>query len=177
MRKESANWSYWMAHENVDLGLSVNWAACNLGACAADDCGDYYANCQTECLDYYHPDEIELHADEAGDTASAKWGMPWRLPTRDELQELVDNCDWQKAERNGHGGYLVTSRINGNSIFLPAAGCRREGDLEDCGLEGYYWSSTQDSDLAFALCFNDAGVYVFSIEKAYGRSVRPVCPK
>lgn len=56
--------------------------------------------------------------DECDDVAHVKWGGNWRMPTTDDFYELIDECDWTWE----NGGYLVTSKHNGNSIFLPAAG-------------------------------------------------------
>lgn len=111
------------------------------------------------------------------DVACNKWGSPWRLPTDAELCELEDNCTWEWTTRNGHNGYKVTSKKNGNSIFLPAAGLSDGTSSSDQGSEGYYWSASS-SELyphqAYCIFFyeGDRGVgYYF---RNHGYSVRPV---
>lgn len=86
----------------VDLGLSVKWATCNVGARSPEEHGEYYA----------YDDALQLEKDGK------------RLPSKLEFRELIDNCDWTWTTRNGVNGYKVTSRKNDNSIFLPAAGVR-----------------------------------------------------
>ena len=112
------------------------------------------------------------------DAARYNWGGKWRLPTADEFQELVDNCTWTWGKYGGHKGYKVTSKKNGASIFLPAAGCRHGSSLYDAGEASSYWSSTpyykgstQNSYfLRFSSGYHDVGQYY----RLYGRSVRPV---
>lgn len=111
-------------HEYVDLGLSVLWATCNVGATKPEEYG------------------IFSPWGEVNDVNSdVQWRNNWRVPTRDEFRELCSNCTLKWITINGHNGYLFTAD-NGNSIFLPAAG-NREGDLYywDENRYGYYWSS------------------------------------
>ena len=105
----------------VDLGLSVKWATCNMGASSPSSYGNYYAW-----------DDPAL--------AIMRSGI-WRLPTRDEWLELRNNCKWTWTTLNDINGYMVTG-ANGNSIFLPAAGCRNGTKLMVAGEIGHYWSST-----------------------------------
>jgi uncharacterized protein (TIGR02145 family) len=87
------------------------------------------------------------------DVARKKWGSTWRLPTKVEFDELLHGCAWQWTTLRGKNGYKVTSKKNGNSIFLPAAGwyydTRRCGEGENC----YYWSSTPDDSKNKYACF------------------------
>ena len=110
------------------------------------------------------------------------WGGNWRIPTKEEFQELIDKCEWKKKVIYGNRGYEIISKINGNRIFLPAAGCRIEDNLEGEELYGYYWSSTLDESdprLAYILNFGVEKGRSYKNHKSLryiGRCVRPVCP-
>lgn len=119
----------------------------------------------------------------ADDAATAKLGSPWRMPTRDEINELLDNCTWTWTTQDGKNGYEVKG-TNGKSIFLPAAGWRRSSELDDAGSWGDYWSSSLSaaySDYARGLYF-DSGGHDWSYGNYYyyyryfGFTVRPVRP-
>ena len=183
-------------HEYVDLGLpsGLKWATCNVGANKPEDYGDYFAwgetmtketyteyNCPT-----YGLSKSELqsqgYVDSEGnitsqyDTARAKWGGKWRMPTKAELQELLDKCTWSLMSQNGVEGYKVTGP-NGNSIFLPAAGLRDGSSLDLAGSYGYYWSSTPvdfNDSIANDLYFSSSLLLMNSHYRYYGQSVRPV---
>ena len=117
--------------------------------------------------------------DAADDAAIAKLGSPWRMPTKDEIQELIDNCTWTETTQDGVNGYEVKSKKNGNSIFLPAAGCRGGSELYDAGSQGCYWSSLLDtagSDYVYVLSFNSGSPSWFGGYRYCGCSVRPVRP-
>ena len=179
--------------EYVDLGLSVKWATCNVGASKPEEYGDYFAwgetttkdtystsNCPTYGLDIsqlqsqgYIDSEGNLTAQY--DAAFSNWGGSWRMPTESEMQELLNKCNWKWKKQNGVKGYKVTGP-NGNSIFLPAAGCRIGSSLDDAGSHGRYWSSTPLSDyhLAYRLNFDSGGHYASNTYRGYGYSVRPV---
>ena len=95
--------------------------------------------------------------------------------SRDELRE---KCKWKWAIVNGVKGYKVTSKKNGNSIFLPAAGYRYGTNLNYSGSYGYYWSGSLGesySDGAYRLGFNSGRCGWLYGNRYYGRSVRPVC--
>ena len=112
----------------------------------------------------------------ADDAATAKLGSPWRMPTLDEIKELLDNCTWTWTTQDGKNGYEVKG-TNGNSIFLPAAGYRRSSELNGAGSKGDYWSSSfstacsaYDRDLTFV-----SGARGWSDDsRYYGFTVRPV---
>ena len=57
--------------------------------------------------------------------AAKQLGRPWRMPTEKEIVELVLLCEWTPMTIHGREGFLVVSRYNGNSIFLPATGIKR----------------------------------------------------
>ena len=110
-------------HDFIDLGLSVNWATCNLGS-------NY---------PYYRGTLYELSMEYQGDTATALWGKDWRMPTKEEFQELMDSCSWEFD--NNNQGFIVTGR-NGNSIFLPAGGFKSgDHDYLNYGSGVYLWGS------------------------------------
>ena len=169
-------------HEYVDLGLSVKWATCNVGANAPEAYGDYFAWGEISPKSSYsssnysysnNPSTLPMSAD----AANANWGGTWRMPTRAEKDELRTQCTWTWTTQNGVKGYTVTSRTNGNSIFLPAAGYHYNSDLFNAGSSGYYWSSSVDySELACNLGFNVSYVGWDYYNRHYGRSVRPVLP-
>ena len=135
-------------HEYVDLGLSVKWATCNVGATSPEDFGHYFAWGETSPKDEYTEDNCSTcgkqMSDIAGnaqyDAATANWGGDWRMPTKAEQEELLNNCTWTWTTQNGVNGYNVKGP-NGNSIFLPAAGSRKSS-LYGAGSGGGYWGST-----------------------------------
>ncbi len=115
----------------------------------------------------------------AHDAATAHLGAPWRMPTSDEIQALVDNCTTTWITTNGVSGRLVTGKGNyaNRSIFLPAAGYGNDSSLYCPGSYGRYWSSTpfpDDSYNAWSLFFSSSNFYRIFSSRCYGRSVRPV---
>ncbi len=138
-------------HEFVDLGLSVMWATCNIGADSPSDYGDYFAWGETEPKSEYTEENSVTYGKSMGsiagnpqyDAATANWGGTWRMPTNDEIDELIDKCKLTWIKQNGVRGCKVTGP-NGNSIFLPAAGGCEGTSLEDAGQYGGYWSATSD---------------------------------
>ena len=189
--------------EAVDLGVSVKWATCNIGATKPEDYGNYYAwgeittkstydwstykyaNGSNDALTKYCNNSSygnngftdELTTLEAGDDAATQnWGGNWRMPTIDEWQELIDKCTWTWTTKNSVNGYEVKA-TNGNSIFLPAAGCRYSDELDGAGSDGYYWSSslyTYGPDNAQLVYFYSDYHSTYFYYRGYGRSVRPV---
>ena len=191
-------------HEYVDLGLSVKWATCNVGATTPEEYGNYYAWGETEpkttydwntykwCNGSYDTqtkyctsgrygtvdDKTVLEL--ADDAARANWGGAWRMPTDAEWTELRENCTWTwTSDYNGTGvkGRIVTSNNNGNSIFLPVAGYRDDNNLGYAGNTGFYWSSslcTDGSDYAWYVYFSSDYVKRKNTYRYYGLSVRPV---
>ena len=193
-------------HALVDLGLSVKWACCNVGATKPEEYGGYYAWGETEeKSDYsnwsnykygYYDEEWRSFVskycsnenygsvdnkttlDASDDVARVKWGGSWRMPTKEEIEELRDKCKWEGDVLNGVNGVRVTG-LNGNSIFLPTAGYRRGNDLRYEGSEGHYWSASlvEGGCLnAWDFYFYNNGVHSMDYNyRFYGRSVRPVC--
>ena len=188
----------------VDLGLSVYWATCNIGASKPQDYGEYYAWGETETkLNYswstykfgtsqsgpfskyntnssYGTVDNKMVLDSEDDIASVKLGVEWRLPTDAEWIELIEKCTWTNtSDYNGTGvkGIIITA-TNGNSIFLPAAGYRDGTNSKGAGSHGDYWSSslTEVSNCAVAVFFGSDGYYfdIYDELRFYGFSVRPV---
>ena len=112
------------------------------------------------------------------DAARANWGGSWRLPTKAECDELVNNCTLKWTIQNGVKGMFFTSKRNGNSIFFPAAGWRYGTSTGNAGEEGDYWSSTpceSDTPYAYNLYFNSGGSAGTGWGYRYlGLTVRPV---
>lgn len=172
-------------HDWVDLGLSVKWATCNVGASSPSDYGNYYAWGEVRTKSEYTEDNCatwnksmgDISGNSTYDAARYNWGGKWRLPTKAECQELVDNCTWTWTTQGGHKGCKVTSNKNGASIFLPAAGARHGSSLDQAGESGCYWSSTPFESItqdAYDLSFYSGDRYVAWDYRRRGRSVRPV---
>ena len=149
-------------HDWVDLGLSVKWATCNVGASQPHGYGNYYAWGETstkskytkENSRTYHENMSDISGNSNYDVARSNWGDSWRMPTNRELTELRQNCIWTWTSQSGVNGYKVTG-LNGNSIFLPAAGYCLGSSRYYVGESGYFWSSTPDEGDAYgAYCLN-----------------------
>ena len=173
----------------IDLGLSVKWASCNVGATKPEEYGGYYAWGETEEKNsYYESDYLyynngsytNIGSDISGtqyDVATVKWGGNWRMPTAAEIDELTDNCTWQWTTVNGVKGHRVTGP-NGNSIFLPAAGSRSGQEVNGQGSGGLCWSSSLNSSYsyyAYSLYFYSGSFDRNFNSRYFGRTVRPVC--
>ena len=187
-------------HEYVDLGLSVKWAAMNIGAEKASDCGDYFSWGETcpkndytwgaykhgtsadELYKYNYSDNI-MALEPSDDTATVNRGSEWRMPSRTEWEELCNkcNCKWEWTEVDGTPGYRITSKKPGytdKSIFLPAAGYFRGQAIDGREKSAYYWSSTRNEpfpDRAICLYFipNFIGIGNNGFRNG-GFTVRPV---
>lgn len=179
-------------HEWVDLGLSVKWATCNVGeiSCGEDDdcfAGDLFAWGETETKEKYIYDNsltdgLSISALESldfidgkgnltssYDAANANWGGSWRMPTKSELEELVDNCTWEWIITHC-GIWCEVTGPNGNSIFLSAEKSYWNSDAS-------YWSSTphDDPNGAYDLYFDlDIHFVDYQSARADGKYVRPV---
>lgn len=185
----------------VNLGLpsGTRWATCNVGASSPEGYGNYYAwgevapmaiydwnfyrycNGSANALTKYCNSPTygsngftdNLTVLEAGDdVATANWGDGWRMPTQEEMQELLENC-YRTFTDNG----LLLMGRNGNTIFLPYAGHRYETQLYHAGDEGGYWTSTLGDYPPYAASFNfsPSSLYIYDIYRFYGMSVRAVC--
>ena len=188
--------------EAIDLGLpsGIKWASCNVGATSPEEYGGYYAWGETEeksnygistykycngsynsmtkyCTNsYYGTVDNKTTLEPGDDVAHVKWGGSWRMPTQAEQDELRNNCTWTWSTLNGVNGYRVTGP-NGNSIFLPAAGCRVVTAVLYQGSYGNYWSSSLYSygnSHAYYLYFYSSDYDWNDNSRYYGQTVRPV---
>lgn len=189
-------------HEWVDLGLSVKWATCNVGASNPEDYGDYFAWGETTtkstynwstykwyngdydkptkyCTSSYYNrriDDNKTVLDKEDDAAAVNWGGNWRMPTKEEQMELKEQCTWTWTSQNGVEGYHVKGP-NGNSIFLPAAGFIIDSKIANTLYKPErvaYWSSSLDTGrYAYNLVYCIVGQTYAS--RCRGHSVRPVC--
>ena len=172
-------------HGYVDLGLpsGKKWATCNVGATTPEGYGNYYAWGETSPKAEYTWENSVTYGEQMSDisgnpqydAATANWGGGWRMPTRDEMEELENNCEWEWTQVNGVNGARVVGP-NGHCIFLPAAGNRGGSSLSSGGYDGYYWSSTPDDDdiSAYGLYFGNGGVLVSWDYVRSGFTVRPI---
>ena len=196
-------------HQYVDLGLSVKWATCNIGADKPEDHGDYFSWGETENKrlnnwDTYKFSEGFKHTitkycsnsqyvwHELADSLSAleldddvahkKWGGNWRIPTKAEMKELLDNCTWTWTTRNDINGYLVTGKKPGytdRSIFIPVTGAYNNGKLFGSKDHGHYWSrncGTLYPADAYTLELSVREASVGMESRCQSLAVRPVCP-
>lgn len=192
-------------HEWVDLGLPSGtlWATCNIGAESPEESGIHFAWGETMPKEDYRwdtycycicgndeyklakyclsedygtvDDKMELEPED--DAATANWGSNWQMPSVEQLRELKENTTLEWTTQNGKHGRLFTSNINGNSIFLPAAGSRVGTDLILEDVNGNYWSRTlydTFGDDARYFGFNSGGIDFGYEMRCAGKSIRPV---
>ena len=182
--------------EYVDLGLPSGtlWATTNIGATSPEDYGDYFAwgetTTKSDWETYFDVDDdfsFKKYYNNGGltellpedDAATANWGSEWQMPSDDQIDELYNSSytttEWTQV--NGVNGRKITSKSNGKSIFLPAAGFLTSTSLYDAGSFGYYWSrslGTGHSSYAYGLGFFSHNIYGYGYYRPHGRSVRPV---
>ena len=194
----------------VDMGLpsGLLWATCNLGTNKSTELGDYFAWGETETKESYtnktykwYADSDEIveikysdifKADASGnirtlleledDAANVKLGGNWRMPTREEFEELLHpaNTDLCLVSKNDVKGYLVVSKKNGNTLFLPAAGFKLADEVTGVEDEYYYWTSEHaEEGLGVA---NVVGNFYGSLDvrplnRPIGCAIRPVLAK
>lgn len=172
--------------EAVDLGLSVKWASFNFGAETQEDAGYLIGwgdvtgkNYSTD--DSYFPVAEPTSGIIGGsyDIAASMWGGEWRMPSADEVQELIDSCTWVYDETKAC--YTITSKINGNSIFLPFTGFRSgKNEAEESNTKGYYWTGSlgvSNTTKAIALMVDAASPSSIEMERHLGYAIRPVYGK
>ena len=188
------------AYVDLDLPSGLLWATCNVGAETPEDYGDYFAWGETQPKDIYdwstyqycngNYNTLTKYCNKSSygyngftdnlttllpedDAATANWGSGWRIPTEAEWQELLDNTTVTWTTQNGVNGCLFTAS-NGNSLFLPAAGTRWEGELYNAGLYCHYWSSSLGTDEPnFARLYSGDSDVSYG-DRSNGFSVRPV---
>lgn len=200
---------------DLGLPSGTKWASCNVGATKPEEYGGYYAWGETEEKDYYYWDNYmceddecgttkdpiytwngkKLYADIAGskfDVATSKWGPSWQMPSSAQMDELLNECIWtwcdgDMTKYNGTSvkGYIISSKVNNNKIFLPAAGNYYKDELIYGDEYCLYWSSSQFEGTAFegeayytnansaiGMGYNYKQTYVDL--RYYGQTVRPV---
>lgn len=162
----------------VDLGLSVAWASCNVGADSPEDFGDYYSWGDTTLKNVFADSTYSVKT-YGLDIATEKMGRRWRMPTKYEVEELMARCNIKWVVQNNVEGILVSTR-NGGSIFLPSAGTI-DGTKVDSGRVAI-WTTHQyleEGDYA-TIFFSDGGRNngAVGMELKYkGIPVRAVCEK
>lgn len=169
----------------VDLGLSVKWANVNIGSQSEASYGNYYQWGASEpyyshsAIQYY-PGYTNITPESGYDTATEVWGGSWRLPSKEEWKELIDNCTWVWTNSNGQFGMRVTSKISGytdRSIFIPAAGYYWDGTWRtDNNGSGDYWTSSfySDNNAYYQSFWNNSKSSYPTDPKNFGFTVRPV---
>ena len=186
--------------EFVDLGLpsGLLWATCNVGATSPEKAGHYFGwgetvGCTSENVDageciynmYYYviggSSSISADLTLKQDAAHVCMGHKWRMPTLDEYEELNDNCtpEWvYNYKGTGVAGMLLTSKVNGNSVFFPAAGGGIDSSVNNKGSEGWYWSASWYSELsAWSFYFDSEHGHLGRCRRCCGFSVRAVCER
>lgn len=177
-----------VGYSYVDLGLpsGLKWATCNVGAALPEEYGGYYAWGETSTKSAYYDSNCETYGKDISDisgnvqydAATANWGGSWRIPTKNEMEELVDHCEWEWIQLNGVNGAKIIGP-NGKCIFLPAAGYRYGVYPYSDGNGGKYWTSTpydgNSGNASYSLDTSDGFEDVWNNTiRYYGMSVRPV---
>ena len=181
---------YQMMQNAVDLGTGVKWAPMNLGAAKAEDGGDFYAWGELSMKENYSMTkyttaaaEISKDLDVSNDIATIRLGGTWRMPTGEELEKLISECDHTITTVGGKKGIQFTGKKSGytdKSLFLPAAGSAYENKIgQYAGANGCYWSSSYySSEYARSLKFSTTSSNSLGMVEGYryyGLSIRPVC--
>ena len=170
----------------VDLGLSVLWSSRNVGAASGEQPGLYVGwadasgqKTSTAPDDYPDDDPPENISGTEDDIARERWAETWRIPTKAEMEELQQQCQWYWTAVNGIPGFQVVGRT-GNSIFLPAAGSRFGNDYEDAWFYGRYWTSVlydKEHRRSYLLEFSMQGTEIITMARHIGMNIRPVLDK
>ena len=164
-----------------DTSIYLDWNSCPYHTGTVDNSG-WTKYIPSNKSSYWsgtgNPDNKTI-LDPGDDVVHVKWGGKWRMPTEAEFDELIDNCSSEWTTLNGVSGMKFTSKKNGKSIFLPAAGERCYDFLISVGSSGNYWSSslnTDDPSSAYRMDFFPFSGLVFTdyVRRCFGLSVRPV---
>lgn len=185
----------------VDLGLSIKWCDVNLGAKSPEQYGNYFAWGETSSKESYEIGTYKFcqgdfnsltkynynssqgvvdgltRLDSIDDAAHVLLQEKWRIPTKEEYEELIDKCTWEWTMRNGVSGHLVTGP-NGNSIFLPVAGYLTYDWDNAVGKLGQHWTSSlaerNDASFAHFLAMDKSRAWIAQGDRYMGRSIRAV---
>lgn len=184
----------------VDLGLSVKWADHNVGAAVPEEFGDYFAWGETAPKEeytwetytlcdgswstikkynndaYYGTVDNKTELEKEDDAAAVIWGGEWRMPSKAEMEELRTKCAWKLTNLNGVSGYEVSSKTNGNSIFIPIAGHRNSDLFFPPGC--YYWTTSlqlNNAGFAHRLYHSVDGTNTNTHYRVHGMPIRPCC--
>ncbi len=183
------------AGEEIDLGLSVNWRGYNIGASAPEEKGNIYAYASTKAggysMMYSYPffnqvdwsfklPEGNLSGNTDYDAAALETDGRWQMATRQQWQELLDGCDITAYSYNGVTGAMLTSKVNGNSIFLPST-------TVGYGTSCCYYTSESNGSAPYTATFSTNAYIPSEVElQEYqmnqkgpwiGLPLRPVCEK
>ena len=185
-------------HNWVDLGLSIKWATMNIGANTPEEEGYYFSWGEVEaknyfswgtykycngsetsltkyCSDtYYGIVDNKMVLDSNDDAASVNWGGDWRMPTIDEIQELLTKCTWDRITQNGQDCWKAIG-TNGNCLILPCTSVISNGDYYNTYRFAYYWTKNCDNTDAYALRLSNRTIETW--DRYVGIPIRPVCPK
>ena len=187
--EEYGDYFAWGETEPKDIYEWTTYKWCNW---ICDTVTDYYFIVDVTWYKYYYKNWVnntnvkgdnKMELDPEDDAACVNWGPQWRMPTLEQIQELVDKCYWQWTQKNDVNGYLVTGP-NGNSIFLPASGARSSRLYND-GKCSYFWSRTlcskdklaiesADHEDAYIMFFNWWNNEVWYDRRSDGNTVRAV---
>ena len=193
--------------EYVDMGLSVKWASRNLGATMPEEYGDYFAWGETEPKDVYTWEtykwcagseytltkycgissygyngfvDYKTQLDDEDDAAKVRLGGKWRMPTIEEMVDLVDYCVAVPSVVNGVGGCYLVSKNTRNAIFIPASGVipgdRASFGISNLGVASYYLSkSTTSRYVPYCLFVSSSEVSKYiATSRQEGHTIRPV---
>lgn len=168
----------WGETEGYNDGKTIfNWSTYKWCKGSSNDTMTKYCTNSSYGYNGFTDDKTEL--DPEDDAAYVNWGPAWRMPSEEQFSELINSSytttEW--TTQNGVYGRKITSKENGNSIFLPAAGYRNGSSLLYAGSYGLFWPRTLNSDYPFDaryLYFSSSGIYMDSYNRAGGQSVRPV---
>ena len=176
---------YNVKYDYVDMGLpsGVKWATHNIGATYVQDGGRYIAwgenalnkDTTPKNSKTFKKNMMDISGNPSYDIASLDWCGKWRIPTKYEMEELINLCKWEWTEYSGRKGYKVTGP-NGNAIFLPAGGSN--SSFFPYGQYGCYWTSTPYQDgyntEAYYLKFDSSSHKLQQQMRHVGYSIRPV---
>lgn len=170
-----------LAREPIDLGLSVRWSTINLGGITPEDGGDYFAWAEIAPKSKYYRSNykyyqngkyVTLPADISGDprydAATAIWGGCWRMPTKNEYEELSKKCNWQQTKLENKDVWKVKGK--NDSIYIAKAGIHYDGYVHWTYVAYNYTSTNYNSEQAWCADNNSIG-YDY---KYNGRTIRPV---